>query len=86
MSEELLRCNSRRHRNKGKKLLTFKRPLVQRNLQQNTLTTPLPALNEVWEGVVPGSTSSGHSGTLLAPDLPWVGPAFHEVLNDCFKL
>jgi len=27
-------------------------------------------LREVWEGVNPGSTSSGHSGTLHAPELP----------------
>ena len=31
-------------------------------------------LNEVWEGVNPGSASSGHSGALLASELPWVGP------------
>ena len=24
----------------------------------------------------PGSTPSGHSGTLHAPELPWVGPVF----------
>ena len=33
-------------------------------------------LNEGWEGVDPGSTSSSHSGVLHAPVLPWVGPAF----------
>ena len=33
-------------------------------------------LNEVWEGVDPGSSPSGHSGALHAPELPWVGPAF----------
>ena len=33
-------------------------------------------LNEIWEGVDPGSTPSGHSGKLLAPELPWVGPTF----------
>ena len=33
-------------------------------------------LNEVWEGVDPGSTPSSHSGTLHAAELPWVGPAF----------
>jgi len=26
--------------------------------------------------VHPGSTHSGHSAALLAPELPWVGPAF----------
>ena len=33
-------------------------------------------LNEVWEGVNPGSTPSSHSGVLHMPELPWVGPAF----------
>jgi len=33
-------------------------------------------LNEVWEGVHPGPTPSSHSGTLHAPELPWVGPTF----------
>jgi len=32
--------------------------------------------NEVWEGVDPGSSPSSHSGTLHAPELPWVGPTF----------
>ena len=32
-------------------------------------------LNEVSEGD-PGSTPSGHSATLHAPELPWVGPVF----------
>ena len=33
-------------------------------------------LNEVWGGVHPGFTPFGHSGTLHAPELPSVGPAF----------
>jgi len=33
-------------------------------------------LSEVWEGVDPGLTPSSHSGALLAPELPWDGPAF----------
>jgi len=33
-------------------------------------------LNEVWEEVDPGSTPSGHSGALHAPELPWAGPVF----------
>jgi len=32
-------------------------------------------LNEVWEEMDPGSTPSGHSNTLHAPELPWIGPA-----------
>ena len=42
-------------------------------------------LNEIWEGVDPGCTPSGHSGTLHVAELPWAGPAFHQVLNHCFK-
>jgi len=34
------------------------------------------SLNEVWEGVDPGSSPSGHSGPLHAAELPWAGPAF----------
>jgi len=34
------------------------------------------SLNEVWEGVDPGSTPSSHSGALLAIECLWVGPAF----------
>jgi len=33
-------------------------------------------LNAVWEGVHPGSTPSSHLGSLHAPELPWLGPAF----------
>ena len=33
-------------------------------------------LNEVWKGVDPGSSGSGHSGAFHAAELPWVGPAF----------
>jgi len=61
---------------KEEKLLTFGRPQVGRDLQQNALTSPCQSLNEVWEGVDPGSTPSGHSGVLHAPELPWIGPAF----------
>jgi len=42
-------------------------------------------LNEVWEGMDPGTTPSGHSATLRSPELPWVGPAFHQVLHHCFR-
>jgi len=34
------------------------------------------SLSEVWEGGDPGSTPSGHLRALLAPELPWAGPAF----------
>ena len=43
-------------------------------------------LSEVWEEVDPGSSPSSHSATLHAPKLPWLGPAFHQVLNHCFRL
>jgi len=39
-------------------------------------TSPSQPLNEVREGVDPGSTPSGYSGRLHAPELSWVGPAF----------
>ena len=42
-------------------------------------------LNEIWEEVDPGSIPSNHSGTLHAAELPWVGPAFHQVLSHCFR-
>lgn len=35
--EDLLKCNSHGHRNKGKNLLTFIRPQVCRDLQQDPL-------------------------------------------------
>jgi len=68
------KCSSHRYRNERKELLTFVRPQVHRDVQQDTLAST--ALNEVWKGVDPGSTLSSHSGTLHAPELPWVGPAF----------
>ena len=51
-SKDLLKYNSYRHRNKEKKLLTFRRPQIYRDL-------PYQPLNEVWEGVEPGSTPPG---------------------------
>ena len=42
-------------------------------------------LNEVWEGQDPGSTPPGHSGTLHAPELPWVGPAFPPGAQSLFQ-
>ena len=38
-------------------------------------------LNVVWEGVEPGSTPSDYSGTLHAPELPWVGPGAQSLLQ-----
>jgi len=34
------------------------------------------SLSEVWEGVDPDSSPSGHSAALHAPELPQVDPAF----------
>jgi len=42
-------------------------------------------LNEVWEGMDPASSPNSHSGALHATELPWVGPAFHQVLNQWFR-
>lgn len=42
-------------------------------------------LNEVWEGMDPGTTPSSHSNTLHTPELPGFGPAFHQVLHLWFR-
>jgi len=42
-------------------------------------------LNDVWKAVDTDSTPSSHSSALLASELPWVGPAFPQVLNHCFR-
>jgi len=68
-----------------KKLLTFRRPQIHRDLQQHTLTSPCHPINEVWEGVDPDSTLSGHSGALLAPEHPWAGPAFQQGAQSLFQ-
>ena len=41
-------------------------------------------LNEVWEGLEPGSTPSDHSGALLAPEQ--LALPSYQVLSHCFKL
>jgi len=51
-------------------------PQVCRGLQMRRSHLHCQPLNEVWEGADPGSSLSSHSGTLHAPELPWVGPAF----------
>jgi len=58
--------------NKEKELLTFAKPPVGKRCSY----LHCQLLNEVWEGVAPGCTPSSHSGALLAPELPWVGPSF----------
>ena len=44
-----------------------------------------PPLNEVWEGMDPGCTSSGHSGVLYAPELLELALPSYQVLNHCFR-
>jgi len=51
-------------------------PQVFRNLCMKHPYLHCQPLNEVWEGVEPGFTLSSHSGALLVPEFPWVGPAF----------
>ena len=48
---------------------------------KDTSASPCQSLNEVWEGVDPGSTPSGHSGALHAPGLPWLTLPSHQVLT-----
>ena len=82
--QQVRTCNSPRHRNR--KTAAYLQKASGR--QGSPVKYPYPhcqPLNEVWEGMDPGSTPSIHSGTLLASELPWVGPAFHQVLNHCFK-
>ena len=43
-SKNLLKYNSYRHRNKQKKLPTFRRPQIGRDLQHEMLSPPLPTL------------------------------------------
>ena len=42
-------------------------------------------LNEVWEGVDPSFTLSGHSGALHTPEFPSVGPAFPPGAQSLFQ-
>ena len=49
---------------------------VGRDLQLKYPHLHCQPLNEVWEGVDPGFTPSGHSAALHTPELPWFGPAF----------
>ena len=46
---------------------------------------PCQPLNEVWEGVDPGSTPSARSGILHAAELPWVSPAFSPGVQSLFQ-
>jgi len=54
---------------KEENLLTFGRTRICRDLH-------CQHLNEVWEGADLGSSPSGQSWPLHAPELPWVDPAF----------
>jgi len=70
---------------KEKNLLTFRRLQAGRDLQMRYPYLHCQHLNKVWEGMDPDFTPSGHSGTLDAPELPQVGPAYHQVLKHCLK-
>ena len=69
-----LKCISRRHGNKQATYLQ-NTSAMQESPEKSPCLHCQP-LNEVWEGVDPGSTPSGHSAALHTPELPWVGPAF----------
>ena len=72
-SKDLLKCNSRKHKNKGKKLLTHKNASGTQGSPVRQPNIHCQPLNEVWEGV---DTPYIQSCALHAPELPWVGPAF----------
>lgn len=42
-------------------------------------------LHEVWEGMDPGTTPSGHSGALHAAELPKLGPSFPPGTQSLFQ-
>ena len=74
--EDRPKCSSHRHRNKGRKCAyLWKASSIQGSAERYPHLHYQP-LNEVWEGVGPGSSPSGHSHTLHAPVLPWAGPTF----------
>lgn len=79
--KDLLKYNNHGHRNKVNKLLTFGIPLGS---PTRYLCHHCQPLNEASEEMDPGSTLSGYSDSLNAPELPWscgVVPAFPQVLN-----
>ena len=79
------KCSSHRCRNEGKELLTFLRPQVGRNLQQEMPSSPLPTLK--W-GLGRGGSWLYFFQTLHCMHLSSPGLALtsHQVLNHCFRL
>jgi len=59
---------------KEKNLLTFRRPQVGRDLY-------CQHFNKFWEAVDPGSTPSGHPGSLLTPEVPTFLPGAQSLFQ-----
>ena len=77
---DLPKCNNCRHRNKGKKLLTFRRPQVCRDLQQDILATtanPYMRCKKGWILASPLLITQVGSPGLTLPS--------HQVLNHWLK-
>ena len=71
---------------KGKKLHTFEKPQVDRDLQMRYPHLHCQPLHEVWEEVDLSSTPSGHSDALLALGSPGLALPSQQVLNYWFRL
>ena len=75
--EDSLKCNSHRHRNKGKKLFTFGRPQVCRNLQKDALISTANSYMISGKGwILAPALPITQCTALYASELPWAGPAF----------
>jgi len=77
-NEDKQKCSSRGHRNKRKKAAYLWKASGRQGYPTRYPHLHCQPLNEVWEGVDPGSTPSEHSGTLRAPELPYVGQVLHH--------
>jgi len=71
---------------KGKKAFYLQKTSSKQGSPRRSPHLHCQPLNEFREGVDPGSGLSGYSAALHAPELPRVGPAFHQVLNHRFRL
>ena len=71
--EDKPKRNIHSHKNKGRKLTYLCKYSGKQRPPASYACLHCQPLNEVWEEVDPGSTHYSHSGTLLAPELPWVG-------------
>ena len=72
-------------RNKGKSCLPLEGLRKAEISNKRSLCLHCQPLNEVWEGVDPGSIPSGHSAALHTPELPWIGPAFPPDVQSLFQ-